>query len=364
MNNKIQNQYTPELVTPPGETLIEILSSKLISQAELSKRMGRPLKTINEIIKGKTAIIPETALQLERVLGVPANFWITREQHYREYLARTKEMKFLQTKLEWLNQFPLKKMIEYQWIKNVKSGPSLLQELLSYFGVASIEAWEGMWSAKQISYSFRKSSNVVCNVASLRSWLRQGEIRAQQTNCNSFDESLFKKNLNEIKSLKLNDPNDFITQIQTRCSNAGVIVDVVRELPNCPVSGATRWLSKNKALIQLSLRYKTDDHLWFTLFHEAGHILMHGKRDIFVDISNSKNQIEREKEADEFAADCFIPRPKWMDFVKRNIFMESDVNAFARTLNIAPSIIVGRLQHERRIPFNSLNDIKIHLTWA
>ncbi|MBR8835064.1 MAG: HigA family addiction module antidote protein [Stigonema ocellatum SAG 48.90 = DSM 106950] len=88
MSNAIQNQYMPNYASPPGETLQEVLEERGMSQAELAERTGRPKKTINEIINGKAAITPETALQLERVLGIPASFWNNREQHYREALAR------------------------------------------------------------------------------------------------------------------------------------------------------------------------------------------------------------------------------------------------------------------------------------
>ena len=87
MIEKQQNEYFPDMVSPPGETLEETLKEQGMSQVELATRMGRPHKTINEIVNGKTAITPETALQLERVLGVPARFWLKREQHYRQWRA-------------------------------------------------------------------------------------------------------------------------------------------------------------------------------------------------------------------------------------------------------------------------------------
>jgi addiction module HigA family antidote len=89
MTNTIKNRYAPDFVSPPGETLAEILEERNMSQSELAQRMGRPKKTINEIIKGKAEITIDTALQIELVLGTPARFWIERERLYREYLARS-----------------------------------------------------------------------------------------------------------------------------------------------------------------------------------------------------------------------------------------------------------------------------------
>jgi addiction module HigA family antidote len=97
MVSPIQNQYNPDYVSPPGETLLETLEVLRMSQAELAGRTGKALKTINEIVKGKAPITPETALQLERVLGVPARFWNNRERRYREFQAQVREREYLQT---------------------------------------------------------------------------------------------------------------------------------------------------------------------------------------------------------------------------------------------------------------------------
>jgi HTH-type transcriptional regulator/antitoxin HigA len=82
------NQYRPDEVTPPGETLLEILEERGLTQADLAERTGRSRKSIHEIIEGKAEITPETALQLEGFLSIPASFWNQRERHYREFLAR------------------------------------------------------------------------------------------------------------------------------------------------------------------------------------------------------------------------------------------------------------------------------------
>ena len=102
--------YEPDYAVPPGETLAEVLEEIGIPQKELAERTGRPVKTINEIVKGKAAITPETALQLERALGVPASFWNGRERRYRELLARQREARRLQRQVTWIENFPITSM--------------------------------------------------------------------------------------------------------------------------------------------------------------------------------------------------------------------------------------------------------------
>lgn len=89
MTKLIVNQYQPNFVSPPGETLLETLQEREISIGELAAKTGIPESAIAEIIGGKAAITPEIALQLERILGIPARFWHNRERHYRDYLARS-----------------------------------------------------------------------------------------------------------------------------------------------------------------------------------------------------------------------------------------------------------------------------------
>ena len=74
--------------SPPGRTLRRLLAREGMSQAELARRMGRPYQVINDIVNGRRPVTASTALQLERVLGLPARFWLIREADYRLKLAR------------------------------------------------------------------------------------------------------------------------------------------------------------------------------------------------------------------------------------------------------------------------------------
>jgi HTH-type transcriptional regulator / antitoxin HigA len=79
---------TSDLAIAPGEYLVEVLENLHMTQADLARRMGRPIQAINEIIKGSKAITPDTALQLEKVTDVPAHLWMNLEEEYRLTLAR------------------------------------------------------------------------------------------------------------------------------------------------------------------------------------------------------------------------------------------------------------------------------------
>jgi len=353
-------QFNPDYALPPGETLLETLETLGMSQAELADRAGRPRKTINEIIRGKAAITPETALQFERVLGVPASFWNNLERNYREALARQEEASRLQSESAWLNEIPYLSMVKLRWIKPVEDKIQRARVLLDFFGVASPEAWRQVWITPQAS--FRKPKAFESHAGALAAWLRMGEIHAQRTNCMPYSEKAFRQALFVIREFTREQPEVFVPKIRDICANTGVALVFIPELPGTRASGATRWLTPEKALLQLSLRYKTDDHLWFTLFHEAGHILLHGKKEVFLE-GNGLDDAQ-EDQANQFAGDVLIPPERYSAFVRQNIFTLNSVECFADDLGIAPGIVVGRLQHDDFIQYNQLNGLKRHFVWT
>ncbi|MDO8636219.1 MAG: ImmA/IrrE family metallo-endopeptidase [Dehalococcoidia bacterium] len=161
----------------------------------------------------------------------------------------------------------------------------------------------------------------------------------------------------KIRTLTAEPPEVFGPKIREMFADAGVALAFVAELPETHLSGATRWVTKGKALIVLSLRHKTDDHFWFSLFHEAGHILFDGKKLIFLDEINTWTDAE-EVRVNEFASNILIPRQTYANFMEKRIFTHTSVRNFSQQLGIAPGIIVGRLQHEGVISWGLLNSLK------
>lgn len=359
MSRGNKSQFLPDYAVPPGESLLETLETIGMSQAELAERTGRPKKTINEIIRGKAALTPETALQLERALGVPANFWNNLERNYQENLARIDEQKRLQKQVAWLRNIPVTELVKKGWIEYFGDKVQQLQAVLNFFGVASPGQWESRWLGAQVSY--RKSRVFQSDPGAAAAWLRMGELIAQKINCKPFDARKFRNVLIQIRALTVELPEVFQPEIVRLCSGTGVAVVFVPELPKIRACGATWWLSPQKAVIQLSLRYKCDDQLWFSFFHEAGHILLHGKQEVFIEDDSADS---KEREADNFAAGLLVPEKEFRLFVQSGKFGKAAINDFANQIGIAPGIIVGRLQHQGHLPHSHCNGLKRRLEWA
>lgn len=357
MTSGRRNQYEPDVVSPPGATLQDVLDERGMTQSELATRMNRPKKTISEIVTGKEVISHQTAIQLELVLGIPADFWMSRETLYRAQIARAEEMARLASAAPWVSRFPLHAMERLGWISKRKEPAEKARELLGFFGIAAPDQWEAVSAAV-----FRRSKAFEVDGGALSAWLRRGELVARGIDCEPFDAGRFRRALVEIRRLTIDGPDVFVPTLTARCAAAGVAIAFVPELPKTRVSGATRWLSPKKALIQLSLRHKSDDHLWFTFFHEAGHILLHGKKTVFVEADFDGD--EQEQEADRFAADALVPPNAIRDLRSRTALTERVIIDVAKQLGIAPGIVVGRLQHERAVPFNRFNGLKIRYELA
>lgn len=361
MSKNAQNAYRPSYAVPPGETLRETIEAYGMSQAELAERTGRPKKTISEIITAKAAITAETALQFERVLGVSASFWNNLERNYQEARALMREEEHLQAKVAWLKNFPIKQLIKLGWIPQQNEPLKQMQALLNFFGVAGIEEWKALWMSPQAVY--RKSAAFKNNPYATAAWLRKGEIDAAAIQCEPHDAAMFEGALKTIRTLTTKPPETFEPEMVKLCAEAGVAVTFVPELPGTRVYGVTRWLNPNKALIQLSLRGKSDDHLWFTFFHEAGHILYHGKREVFIE-EKDRQVNKAEQEADRFAQNILIPEAAYKAFISNDRFDSASIGRFAKNNSIAPGIVVGRLQHDKVIHFSKGNNLKTHFRFT
>lgn len=355
MSSQVQNRYQPDSVTPPGFYIQEKLDELGMTQVDLANRIGRAKKTVNEMINGEAPIEPETALQLERVLGIPARFWNNAERQYRDHLVRQEERVRLEGQLARLQKFPVKELCKRGWLPKRSDSVEMLSELLTFFGVASFESLDQI--DRQTCAAFRQSAVHRVDPAAVLTWLRKGEIEARNLSCRSFERDRFVSTLAQVRKLTLRPIEEAVRETVRLCADSGVAVVIVPELPGTRAWGATRWLTPDKALIQLSARGKTDDQLWFTFFHEAGHILLHPKKDIFIELDATQDS--REDEADRFAADHLIPPNTWK--LLRDLRLKSawEVQQFGEKYSIASGVLIGRMQKEGLLPWRNLNRLKI-----
>ena len=355
------NQYLPDYAVPPGWVIEERLAAHDISQAEFARRCGRSAKLISEIIAGKAPIEPKTALQFEKVLGVDATIWLGIEADYRLRQTRESEAREADCAGAWSKTFPVAELVKRGVIRKPSSNGEAVSALLAFFGVASVEAWQTKYGTANVAY--RHSPSFESDKSALAAWLRLAEITASQQDCADYDAAAFKSALARVRGLTRVDVPNALDTARELCNEAGVALSLVRPLPKARLSGAAWWITPRKPVIAVSARHKTDDHLWFSVFHEAAHLLLHSKRSVFVDGSDHDDGLV-EAEANEWAARFLIPHQDWRRFVATGTPRRRDIVRFAEEQGVAPGIVVGSLQHARVLPWNRCNDLKVRLQWT
>jgi len=362
----------------PGKVLEGVLISAGMPQTELAKRTGISTRTINSIVKGASSISPETAMSLEIVLGIPATYWLELETKYQLNKLSDIKNENLKNELPFLKKINIREMINKGWVTSKSDEIDQLQELYRFFGVNSVEQLSPVWSQLEVNY--RTSNKYTQNHFNIMAWLRQGELQAKNISCDPFNAARFKNALQECRELTVYSFEKIYKTIQEICAKAGVAVVYVTELKHVATSGAAHWIDKETALIQLSLRGKADDKFWFNFYHEAGHILLHGRKEQFIDNhgkglmfsgSESENSNDpedtpyftaenklKEAEADEFAGNLLIPRKEFSKFKDEGVFTEISIKNFASKQGISPGIVVGQLQNGNYIGWNNFNYLK------
>jgi addiction module HigA family antidote len=350
-------EFSPDYAVIPGESLKEFLEFSGMSLKEFSLRTGLTQQSIIRIIKGEQPITPDTANRFELVTGTPARFWNNLESQYQEQLAKLREKERLEGETEWLKIIPFKELVLRKLVEPSAETFSRVRECLKFFGVSDVSGWHEIWQSPEVAP--RRSSCFDANPGAAATWIRIGELQAAKISCQAFNKSRFKEALNKIRTLTREEPAVFIPEMTALCAEAGVALALVKEFPKVPWSGASRWLSPEKAMILLNLRGKSNDLFWFSFFHEAGHILNDSKKDLFINSGDKTNPIE--VRADKFAAEMLIPE-KYNARISR-LKSIAEVHAVAKELEISPGIVVGRFQFLTH-KFKLFNSLKTRFVWS
>ena len=293
-------EFLPDWVSPPADTITDLLKEENLSLKEFTQRMSCTSHFTSKLINGSIAITPQIAEKLEIILGSSKTFWMNRESQYREHFARLQSE--AKERKEWIKKFPLTDMIKFGWMSPSSDSAEKATNCLHFFGVTTVKEWHEKYNDLHKVTAFRTSSFFSSQTESIIAWLRQGEIEGQSIKCKSWNAQRFLETLLKIRPLtRMKDPQVFIPELQKRFTKCGVAVVIVPTPAKCPASGAIYFISPNKALLILSFRYLSDDHFWFSLFHEAGHLLHHGNKSLFLEGVDKSTTLE-EMEANNFAA--------------------------------------------------------------
>lgn len=348
----------PRWASAPGETIASALSERGTALSDFATQVGLQDREVQRLLLGDYSITVDLARRLADVIGASASFWLTREAQFLEDRARVEADR-------WSLELPITQMVSFGWVEKPKTWQERIAVSLDFFGVADVEAWEARYDREVFSTHYRTSPSFDLESPATTVWFRAAErVVDARGSIPEFDRVAFAGVLPTVRHLtRQRDPNKFIPELVRIGAECGVHIVVMRAPSGCPASGASR-VYNGRPLIQLSVRYLTDDHFWFTFFHEAGHVVNHQLEFGFIDILETGDDDEFEQEANDFATACLLgPDGQQHHKVVRQRWAHHDIVREASALDVAPGILVGQLQYANSVPKSHLNRLKRRYEW-
>jgi HTH-type transcriptional regulator / antitoxin HigA len=319
----------------------------------LAHRTGLSETHISQIINGAEPITSETALKLEITLGIPATFWSNLQKNYELTIARIASDRVIASEIEEAKKFSCySELIAQKCIERARDWKTKTENLLKFFRVNSLS-----YIKNTEPIAFRQTQGKF-DERCLAAWLRCGEIDADEIKTENFDKKNIKNAIPEIKKLTLH-PEDFGKKLQEIFASIGIALVYTPYFKKTKVNGCARWIS-DRPVIQLNTRGAYSDIFWFTLFHELGHILLHGIKDKFLDYQD-KAKDDKENEADKFAANELIPLGDYNLFLQDKPLTKEKVESFAKSVGINSSIVFGRLAYEGKADWRKIAHLRDRL---
>ena len=336
----------------PGEHLEDFLLEAGLSQAELAERVGLTKKAVNEIIKGKNPITENTAFRLSKIFAVSPEFWMNLQNDYDAKVAAQQEAARLAQEAEqYLPHFRetytelvrLGVVEKLMWSKN--NLIEIARSLQSFFLVGSLKYVED----RTMKFAFfRKYERANLNPYTLAAWVQLGMRKATQTKVKPFDKAQLRERLSEIKKLSQKPWQEYVVELESVLAECGVVLVYAPKMKNSFAQGATHWIDSDTVLLMLNTHNQDEGKFWFNLFHELGHILLHGKKNVYIDFENG-DRSQEEEEADAFAQKWLIPQIKsFGKDLHTTDSLEEAITTFAKKNDVSPAIVAGRLTHEHR----------------
>lgn len=346
-------------VFPPGEFLREELEARNWTQTELAEIIGRPVRLINEIIAGKKAITPETAIQLGESLGTGPEVWMNLESQYQ--LSKVQiESDLIARRAHLYGLFPVREMVKRGWITASKRIDVLEQQFLSFFELKQLD------DPVAFCHAAKKSDAEAAPTTLQLAWLRRARQVASELVTRPYDEAALRRALMKLSALRTApEETRHVARVLDEC---GVRFVVVEPIAGTKIDGACFWLSDERPVVAMTLRLDRIDNFWFVLRHELEHVLQrHGRERGFIldqeiDAEPSGQINDEEKAANLAGAQFSLDQAELIDFVARvsPFFKEERVLQFAQRLNIHPGLVVGQLQRRlRRFDLFRKHQVKI-----
>ena len=355
-----------DLIIHPGETIADVLEERGITQAELATRTGVSPAYVSSVISGKKNISSNFAMALEYALDVPKSFWLNLQANYEAELLELNEADTV-TDDEKAVLPALHEIIA--WLRRIRLIPSKQDKentILSLRKALRISDISKLNSLVTMG-AFRVSKTAPVDPIVMGAWLRLCQVFGERNTrvVPQFEAQNVKQLIFELKSIMINPETDLQNDLANVMASYGIKFSVVHNFRGAPVHG---YISQNKDgeyQMALTIRGAFADIFWFSLFHEIGHIVNGdvSKTSGFIDVLNN-NDVDIESAADKFAGDALLEPESYARFVATGVYTISEIKKYAASQRVAPYVVIGRLQKEKRIPYTWYSEYKVRYKWG
>ena len=356
-----QEPFARDWFSSPGDSIRSLMYKRGVTPDHLAGHLNGGMDTLRQIFHGTSAIDYNTAKVLSDYLGGTTTFWLTRQDNYEKALVQAVENLEESDAEDWMTQV-LAPGVGPRGRLTETNRRNQLRHRLAFYSVGTKRAWNLRYGSLREETRYRTSPSYSSLDGPLSLWLRQGELEAELVSTQTWNPDELQARISPIRRLsKISRPMRFLPKLQALCAEAGVALVFVRAPRGCRVSGASRLVTPEKAMILVSFRFRSDDQFWFTVFHEIGHLILHQGM-TFVDDDRTDHQSDYEWQANQFASSCIIPPLREAEFESLTADKDS-VLRFSVSIDVAPGLTVGQMQHRRMIGYNRLNSLKRRWRW-
>ena len=337
-----------EAYRTPGQYIEKLLAQRDWDKGFLALILGVSPTIVSRMIAGTRSIDAEMALNLGEVFAVEPELFLRLQQSFDLAMARvtTAPNPERVTRASLFGHLPINEMIKRGWLnaETSKDVPTVERELMRFFRVNDLNDIEILPFAA-------KKTNVEGGVTGPQLvWLYRVRQMAEDLMVPEYSDAAMQRAVYEMESLMISP--DGVRKVPRILERAGVRFVICETTKSAKIDGVSFWLDNDSPVIGMSLRYDRIDNFWFVLRHECEHILHHhGREEDTMMLDTELEQVrenisEEERIADLAAANFGVTQETLQRFITRKapFFREADLLGFARTEQVHPGIVVGRLQ--------------------
>ncbi len=349
---------------PPGEYLAEWIEEQGLSQQRVADLLGCSRKLVNEVIHGRAPITSDTAILLQRVVGIPAGSWLRYEAAYRSDLARIADEADLARHVDAIAPRAASFLRKCGATKATRKAPGrLVSDFLAFHGCGTWQAYTDLHDASSTSahaLAAAKEANVGIDITELSTWLRAGDLTQEYERGRhyQYDRARLEEQLPRLRERASRPDDTMLQDIAALLGEVGVVFVVVEPAAGFPLHGATRWTAGRVPVIQQASRQGKDGALIWTLFHEIGHVLNDPPGEMRLEFStNRRHDSAAEADANRFAMDVLFGDAGMKPF--DGLTTQRAVTQTAAQVGISPGVAALQMHRLRLVDYSFVSGVSV-----